>query len=379
MSILFFLTIIGIIVGLLFQKNKVVTTYNAVLMWIITGWQYNTADYYEYGRLLSVSASNFSLSIFKEPFFYLINVVVNRFNGNIQAVYIICGLMAVVVLIWGISRLTDRINLVLSFFLIATFLLYAVQIRNFVAMAFILVAMKYIVDEKKNVKKFVLFILIASGFHVTALFYLIFIPIPYLTKLKVALLTLLLCIGAYFSENLLSSTLLSLGRIDYTVSSHSSFTIAVYNIYVLAIILFVIIICQVIERKSDYYSDIEGGYTTQHMAQAAEKIAIMMLVCIPLQSVTIECVRLCRNLLPFFFCVIARLYPQEYRVLNRLEHFSFDTIIGTFRALNRLERFSFCAIIGTLMYCLIYGDLYIYRQCYETVFLALFENNLLLG
>ena len=365
MSKLLLLAIIGIIAGLLFQKNKIVTVYNAALMWIITGWQYNTADYYNYSLSFRKSASNISLSIFGQPIFYIINLIIKKINDGFQLVYIVCGLIAIIVLLWGISKFTDRINLVLSLFLISTFLLYAVQIRNFVAMSFILMAMSYLVGEKKNINKFIVFIVVAAGFHVTALFYLIFLLIPYLTKIKATVLTVLLCIAAFFSKNVLSSVLISLGMLDYTSSSHDAFTVTVYNLFVLSIILFIIYVCHIIERWSDYYSRVESGSETKNMALEMKKIAIMMLVCVPLQFITIESVRLCRNLFPLFFCQIVRLYPKHYN--------------ANIRSLNRLELFSFYAICGMLAYCLMYGNLYIYRQCYETVFLALFKNNLLVA
>lgn len=367
MNILFVMTVIGIIMGFIFQKNRAVTIYNSVLMWMITGWQYNTADYYNYNRIFLKSADNISLSFFGQPIYYLINLLVKKCNGNFQMVYIICGLIAVVTLVIGIQLFTDRVNLVISFFMISAFLLYAVQIRNFVAISFILVATSYIVGEGKNILKFVVLVLIASGFHVTALFYLILLLIPYLNTVRTLILTAALCVGACYSTNMMSWILTSIGMLDYTASSHDTFTIMVYNVFSGVIILITIYLCYLIEKNKEYYLDFdkESGKSTIDFSRAARQIASLMLVCIPLQFVTIEAVRLCRNLFPLFFCVIARLYPLSLKI--------------NIRAIKSLELYFGIIVIAMIGYSLLYGDLYIYRQCYKTVLIPLFENNLLIN
>lgn len=364
MNTLFLLTLFGIILGLVFQKSKAVTIYNSVLMWVITGWQYNTADYDNYRRVFQGSANNISLSFLRQPIYYLINLVVKKFNGDFQMIYIICGLIAVIALIIGIRLITDRVNLVISLFMISTFLLYAVQIRNFVAMALVLIATKFIIGEKKSITRFVVLILIASGFHVTALFYLIFLLIPYLNKFRTIVLTTFLCIGTYYSKNIMSVILTSLGMIDYTKSSHDAFTIMVYNIFAGVILLIVIYLCYLIGGNEEYYlvHDKHYGNMTMEFSHSTKQIATLMLVCIPLQFVTIEAVRLCRNLFPLFYCVVARLYPLDSKI--------------NIRSTKMLELYFGIIVIVVIGYSFLYGDLYIYRQCYKTVMLPLFENNL---
>lgn len=99
MSSLLFLFLGGIVLGILFPKSRIVTIYDAIIMWFIVGWQYNTADYYNYRQIFINSTSNTSLTFFGQPLFYLMNVVVKKCFNEFQMMYVLCGFLAIVLVI----------------------------------------------------------------------------------------------------------------------------------------------------------------------------------------------------------------------------------------------------------------------------------------
>lgn len=87
-----------------------------------------------------------------------------------RILFFVCGLL----LIWfAVSQVEKNIYLFFVVYFIYTMIIDSAQIKNFMAMAFVTVAITYLANPSlKNSVKYVLFILLAAGFQITAYAYL---------------------------------------------------------------------------------------------------------------------------------------------------------------------------------------------------------------
>lgn len=363
MNMLFVLTIIAAILGIIFKRNKLVSIYICIILWILVGWQYNTADYYNYGVMFRQIASFSGSAFAQEPLFYLLNYVVFHLNGSMQHVYIIGGAFAIVVLYIAISRFTNEQNYALSLLLISSYLLYAVQIRNFIALPFVILAIDSLTENHKNYLKFFVYIAVATGFHMSSLFYLLLVFLPKMKKKTLIIYTIAVGILGYIVIVPVMNFFQSGRSIVYRLFSNDTYTIVIYDIFVLIGIAMVAI--EYFMLKHDHKHGYDIGDNLWNNIDFIMKVNIFMLIMIPLQSVSIEFVRLYRNILVLDFIACSysiqlyfngKIYSVIYK--QQVKHILWN--------------------IGLIAYAITYGNLYIYRQCYETVFLPIFNNNILM-
>ena len=367
------LFLFGVLAGFMFQKNRIVTAYNAIIMWIITGWQYKTADWWNYNFIFLDGTEKISLTFLGQPLYYILNLLIGKFTQDVKYIYIICGAFAIILLIKAIKAYTERINLALSFFMITVFLLYAVQIRNFVALPILLFSIQFLMPDKYNLTKFVFCIVLASGFHISFMFYLLLVLIPFLNKWHSLLFLLFTSFFILIFQRYFGFLFLYFGMNNYSLTQSGDRTVLIYNLLTLIMLLLVLTAVYLISsfnksipshnRDIAVIDSISNSTFSDKTINFFIKLIMFMFVCIPLNMVTVESVRLSRNLFPLFFCIFAKIHLHGWS-------FNYHKV----RTKRILSTFFFTLVIA---YCFVYSNLFIYRQCYETVFIALFENNLL--
>lgn len=362
MSKLLIMAIIAIILGIFFKHSRIVSLYMCAILWIIMGWQSGTADMYNYGVLYRSSVNIHFISMMQSPLYNLFNYLLNKSGAPFQYVYIIGSLISIIALYIAICRFTDEQNYALSLFLISTYLLYAVQIRNFMALPYILLAVDSLTEDHRSYIRFIIFILIASGFHISAIFYIFLILIPRLNKKQTLIYTVVVSGLAYISAGSWMRIAQSGRSVEYKLFSGDVLTTLIYDLLVLIGIVLVIFEYLMIEKDID-----NGQYDLKKQLNKMDliaKINIFMLIMIPLQSVSIEFVRLYRNILvlDFISCSYSIKLGFDGKIHSLIYRYQFKHLIWN---------------ILLIFYAFVYGNLYIYRQCYESVFLPIFSMNLL--
>ena len=121
------------------------------------------ADYEVY-----ISYFNSYNDVIVEPTFVLISWIIHQVNGSVIFLFIIYALIGVAIKMIAIRRMADFVMLSILVYMSRFFILHEMtQIRAGVAAGLILLSYRYI--YRKNIVKFLLFIILASLFHISSL------------------------------------------------------------------------------------------------------------------------------------------------------------------------------------------------------------------
>lgn len=355
---------VGIAAGIAAPKNRVVTAYLFAVLFIVCGWAYGQADYFSYQKQF-YSNTDVHFGWTSQPLFYSLMRIIRSVGLDFQVTYIIVGAVANLLLIVALLKITEKVNYALSLFILSAFFLYIAQIRNFIAMAIVCYALRYLLAEGKKLLRYILLVLIAAGFHTSMLFYLIIIPIAKLSKRKVIVGSGLICIGGIIliplADTMLS--LLGLGKYTYYLGYKAEIrTVIIYDIFVVLGIATVFWACFLLKkaRNISYKNNINM------YSDLIWKLNSILLIVLPMQSVTVEAVRLYRNILPINFALISMLPINFYGNLRK------GKITLTELGILSVKIFA-------ILYAVAYGYLYVYSQCYDSLYIPILSNNILLG
>lgn len=181
--------IISLILIYLSQKTKnkiqsnVLILVTILLLSIVAGIRYGIGtDYLKvyYPYFLEIKSGSTWDSNRIEIGYYLLNKIVVLINGSFPLVMLITSFITNYFFIKGILNFKDKISVTVAMF-VYLFLYYLQTynlIRQYIACSIIFFSIKFLME--KNIKKFVIFVLIASLFHKTAM---IFLIVPFLIKI----------------------------------------------------------------------------------------------------------------------------------------------------------------------------------------------------
>ena len=175
------------------RKNSKLTFYLLFTwMWILFAFNHANADFRMYR---SIYYGTLSVSSMEYGFVILCKIFRNLgFNYNMfLAVYSFVGLTLIKKTIFKYSK---NISLTLALYFIFPFIFDVIQIRNFMAFAIVIYAIKYLIDEnEKNIKKYIFLVLIASMFHSFSIIALAFIFLNKFNSSKSILISFLIISG----------------------------------------------------------------------------------------------------------------------------------------------------------------------------------------
>lgn len=173
-------------VALLFARPKSKYNYyiSFILLYILFAFNTDNADRSVYeSRLL-----NYDLMLgYTEPGFTMFMTFMNKFHIELQGLYIIVATFYLGTMCFIIKKLSNNPGFVLGGYMIFCFFYDVVQVRTTTALIFVYIAFYFLLKEEKKVagiSKFLIFILIASQFHALALTFSIFCLIRIENKKK---------------------------------------------------------------------------------------------------------------------------------------------------------------------------------------------------
>lgn len=171
------LTII-VILGFVDIKNKHMNRGILLLiagyMWVLVGLNTATPDYYAYESMyINYNTPAYSLH---EPGFLLLCGIGNLFGMTYQQFRMLEASILVVISIATIKKASVKVNTVLVLYLLTTYIGFASGLRQALGSSISAFCICYLFENNKRVNiKFVVGILIATMFHYSSLFYLIFL------------------------------------------------------------------------------------------------------------------------------------------------------------------------------------------------------------
>lgn len=335
-----------------------------LIMWFLFGWNTDNADYDNYQRIYDSISQYGGYSGVEIGFEFVCRMGATlglSYNGFLM-IYSFIGLSLIASTARKYS--TNHAIMFILYF-IYPFLVDIVQIRNFMAMALVIFATRYLVtNENKDYLKYIIFVLLASTFHYSALFYMLFLLVKIKSYKKLIYVTLAMVIIGLFARSLFPSIVgrfLSMERYGSYFSDGTSF----YRI-----ILFFIYFCVSATLTYYVYKRIKSDNSVgplheadkkkreQHaFAEVVMKINILIFVAYVLVLVDVNFIRLIRNILPLNYIVFSMIKPK-YRITKNVNVLVHSWIFWTFVALS--------------------SGIFLFVISYQGVVYPVFNNNLVL-
>ncbi len=148
-----------------------------VFSWILFGLNYSNADYENYEAAYNDIKYGRENDYFEIGFFALIKLSA-ALGLSYQVFLVIISAVCLFIFTKALSYLTNNLALSFACYLIYPFVFDVVQYRNFLAFAFVLFGLHYLLDNNsktvKNVLKYFLFVVLGSLFHLSVIIYSLF-------------------------------------------------------------------------------------------------------------------------------------------------------------------------------------------------------------
>lgn len=188
--IIYFLVIsTSIIFAILAEKNRKNKTYfytcyfiSFIILFLFSGLRYKVGYDYEYTYLPGYYSIKNGYESRFEILFVLLNKLVYYVFNNVDWLFILCSFITMRLVYKAIKQNSVDVGISIILLFSTRFYFYSfTQVRQYIAIAIFLYSIKYII--KKDFKKYLILILIAYGFHKTAIIYL---PIYFVNKINLS-------------------------------------------------------------------------------------------------------------------------------------------------------------------------------------------------
>lgn len=171
------------------QKSKVVRILALLYLFVLFAFADGIADKESYtGSLLSGQ----DLSSLYGMGYNIIAILFNSHNIDIQWLYVGCAFFYLPILFFFILKASHNSNYPIACYMLSVFYLDVVQLRFSLSLIFVYLAFCKLIDfdDKKALFKFVLFILMSAIFHISTLYFLVFVLTRLFDEKKMILISI---------------------------------------------------------------------------------------------------------------------------------------------------------------------------------------------
>lgn len=344
-------------------KNRFNFAYSLMLliMWIFFGWNTSNADFLNYKHIYDII--NYSGGYSGVEFGFEFVMKLSNYLGlsyySFLKVYSLLGLLFITS---SIKKYSNNSTLVLFLYLVYPYLLDVVQIRNFMAMAIMVYGIRFLVSrDKKSSILYIISIMVASSFHYSALFYLVFLLVRIKKVKKIFAISLFVIISGFLTSSVFSGLILNLLRLEryqvYFVGSTSLYGKALFVFYFIASTILIYFIYKKIikikenARNNSMYFISDEQY---EFADVVMKINILILISYVLVYLDVDFVRIYRNILPLNYILFSIIKPKG----------KFEMNLNVF-----LHSWFFLAFV------VLSSGAFVYYQTFDSVVLEILFNN----
>lgn len=201
---LYIVSFIIILANIVNKNNKLLFLLTIIFMWILGGWSYGTADYYNYNNIYNWSLNEIQINN-TEIGFSMIMRICNKFGLNYQQFLIIIFAIGLILIGYTIMKYSKTPNMVLAAYFIFTFIINATQFRQFLATSIFVFSFQYLLGkDRKSDVKYIVGVMVASSIHFSAIFMLLLLlpkkynirKVSYITIIGILILSLLYLINS---------------------------------------------------------------------------------------------------------------------------------------------------------------------------------------
>lgn len=353
----------GVVLGLALVKNKSKIVYGALvaLMFVLMAYSYGNADFSTYEIYFRIYGSDLSFSVLllNNGLFKVLCALFTRIGLNYYHLLFFLTVVGLFNLYITAKRFIEYKSIVFSLYFIYPFVMDITQIRNFVAMSFLLRGCVYLIDDdsktKKGIISFVIYNVVASLFHITFVFYFILPLIRVINKKNLKYFVPIMLIGEIVVfgqlQNIIS-ILTSIDKTEFYFSEHIGFVTLIIVVLYYLLVLFVV-------------SYVSKAYPEKTWLSNIVKINLMLVLSLPVIYYSFEFMRLYRNI--FFLNYISIGYLLERNFKDRVTNGK----SVRFLLVNKKQ----LIFLVMLSICIFSLYLFILHDYSKTVFIPTFEMN----
>lgn len=293
-----------------------------MLMWIISGWNTQNADYENYVIYYNRNFVGFSFFDFADPGFNFINKLFNNWGISFELYHIIIYGVIITFICNQVWKRSYSPILVLLIYIFTAYFADIIQLRNYIALLLTMLGLFALVDKKEKSPKTKFFIcnLLASTIHITFIFYFIFLFVDVKIKSLYLISVCIICsiLGhpilnqissiAYIAENSFLTN-----RVETYMANTSFWSVIICSCQY----LFHYFVCKHCMLN---YSDRNSIFDSYRFMQ----INVLLSVLLVMTSVNMTVFRLFRNILLFssIYIVNGYLSNQKKSIFLLILYFS---------------------------------------------------------
>lgn len=296
------ITVLLIALGFLKKRNKLLFYLQGFWLWLIVGFSDGGTDFVGNAYIYNQHGQR----LFQGFNEWLSNIIIyffHKFSFEYWEYNCIVSLIAIIALMALIYKVSLKPCAVMSMFYIYPLVDSVVQKRFFLSMCLVVFALYFLKNKKR--KLYILFIVLASGFHITALIYFlvgIFINNEYIPlNVKKIIGVLVFLLEIYFLQINRSifyiTGLVSAGKIDSYLNTGMS--VFASSMFISSQILYTVLTCLIL---SDKYCTDNRRYDYSYI----KRINVIMLLLIPFLFINSTFSRIYRTVM-----VISYIYISE--------------------------------------------------------------------
>lgn len=359
--LLYIIGLILIILSLFENKSKFCCILLLLYMIMLMAYSYGNADYSTYELYYTLYGNNISFSTLfsNNGLFKTMCYIFTKFGLSYKELLIFMTLLGFYNLFSAANKFLINKNILFVLYFLYPYLMDITQIRNFLAMTFLIKGCSFLIKDGNKVKSCLLFCiydLIASLLHVTFVFYLVFLLIKFINKKNIKYIAPMLffievVVFKYIQE--IISALTNIDKTDFYFNENiSAFTLIVIIIYFIINIVIV------------YY--ISNKHRNEKWINNIYKINILMVLTIPVIYHSFEFLRLYRNVFFLNYICVSYMCQQGF---NIKKHNLRNALIWND---------SNIVLLNIVIVCLFSLYLFIIHDYLNTVFIPAFEMNRLI-
>lgn len=357
----YILVLIAIIMGILYEKSRLVSIFQLFVIWILFGWSYGNADYSNY-FIRYTNYDSIALGERTEYLFFQLFKLGNKLELSYDQFLIVISLIFVVSLGIIIRRLSLNPNLVLSLYLVFPACIDATQFRFALASIFILFGFLVLFDENVRFGEFYFaaLVVVAALFHIGTILFLFMLPVRRLNKKKTYFYTFIGCVtimvlGMGGAEKILS--LFPGMQMKLSLMSTSSIETLIYWIIMEIVVWIIFLMVLYLFKKNSLDFGGLKNYNYIH------RVVIISAIIIPITLFFQDAYRILQCVCILLYCSLSNVFPTG--IIAKMKRGIFTTK-GTKSTLLILC-FGFAFL---LLYAIVLNS-----SNFETVFIPYFEEN----
>ena len=267
----------------------------------------------------------------------------------------IISLISLITLLVFIYKLDANYNVVISMYLVTQFFLDGIQLRNFFALPFFLVAIYFLLMQKRRWRLwYILFVVFSGLIHISYFTYLVFLLLPSLKKnhfkvLKIhVLIGIIFCIVLLFERKNIFILLNLLYRFDPSRAASYSINATNYGpLIIIALHFMNIFVSYILYREMNKIDAINnetrlsGRYKkNMYIIKGIFVLNILGLYLVPFSFIQLTFYRLVRNLLIINFSgfgILSNYYRKNWKLICLSVFYIGVWILAEFFILNEFN------------------------------------------